>query len=227
MFCGYFIVDAAAGAVKGFRPALLLLKVRAYRKPLSYAELPANDFNRKEPTFGIMLLLPYNPAWPNHFKQIASILQAAVGNHLLTIHHIGSTAVPGLAAKPIIDINMEYPPEGELKAITATLKNLGYHHNGDQGIPGREVFKRKPTDALHPVLDAIPHHLYACPSDSTELNRHIQFRNGLRSDEKARIAYENIKQEVATLVRQKRKAYAEIKQVQSHELIESVLRAQP
>jgi len=69
-----------------------------------------------------MLLLPYNPAWPNHFKQIASILQAAVGNHLLTIHHIGSTAVPGLAAKPIIDIDMEYPLEGELKAITATLK---------------------------------------------------------------------------------------------------------
>lgn len=170
-----------------------------------------------------MLLHPYNPTWPDHFRQVAAVLNEVVGDHLLAIHHIGSTAVPGLTAKPIIDIDMEYPPEGKLDQITAALETLGYDHNGDQGIPGREVFRRKPSATPHPVLDAVAHHLYACPSGSTELSRHLRFRNGLRADEKARTAYESIKREVAVLAGQERKAYARIKQVRLYGFVESVL----
>jgi GrpB-like predicted nucleotidyltransferase (UPF0157 family) len=174
-----------------------------------------------------MLLQPYNPNWADHFKQISAILHAAAGEHLLAIHHIGSTSVPDLAAKPIIDIDMEYPLEGTFGPIASVLENLGYYHNGDQGIPGREVFKRKPSDTPHPVLDAITHHLYLCRTDSRELRRHLRFRDGLRSDEAIRTAYENIKREVAVIAGQERKAYAEIKQARSQELVDSVVNAQP
>lgn len=174
-----------------------------------------------------MLLQPYNPTWPDHFKQISAILHKAAGEHLSAIHHIGSTAVPGLAAKPIIDIDMEYPLEGAFEPIVSALENIGYYHNGDQDIPGREVFKRQLSAWPHPVLDAIPHHLYVCRSDSRELHRHLRFRDRLRSDEAVRTAYENIKHEVAILSGQERKAYAEIKQIRSQELVDSVVNVQP
>jgi len=108
-----------------------------------------------------MLLHPYNPIWPDHFRQISEVLDAAAGGHFLTIHHIGSTAVPGLAAKPIIDIDVEYPENAPLEPVIEALAQIGYYHNGDQGIPGREVFKRVPSGA-HPILDNIQHHLYVC-----------------------------------------------------------------
>jgi len=127
-----------------------------------------------------MLIHPYDPAWANHFRQISETLNAAAGDHLLAIHHIGSTAVPGLAAKPIIDVDMEYEAGTDADLIVSALERLGYYHNGDQGIPGREVFKRQPTDSPHPVLDRIPHHLYLCSSGNEELDRHLRFRDALR-----------------------------------------------
>ncbi|TXF88206.1 GrpB family protein [Neolewinella aurantiaca] len=171
-----------------------------------------------------MLLHPYNPTWPDHFRQIADILTAAAGDHLVTIHHIGSTAVPGLAAKPIIDIDIEFSGEEKLQLIIAALGQAGYYHNGDQGIPGREVFRRRTDVSFHTVLDTIPHHLYACSSDNAELHRHLRFRDSLRSDEKARATYENIKQEIATLAGQERKAYARIKEERARGFIEAVLK---
>ncbi len=172
-----------------------------------------------------MLISSYNPAWPEHFEQISTLLFHEAGDHLVTIHHIGSTAVPGLAAKPIIDIDMERPVGAELKPIISAMEQLGYYHNGDQGIPGREVFKRRPSASPHPVLDLIPHHLYLCASDSKELSRHLRFRDRLRSDEAARTTYAQIKREIAALARQERKAYAQIKQEKARAFVESVLEA--
>ncbi len=171
-----------------------------------------------------MLIHPYTPIWADHFSQISALLSAEAGEHLLAIHHIGSTAVPGLAAKPIIDIDMEYPPETALEPIINAMERLGYYHNGDQGIPNREVFKRRPTQTPHPVLDTIPHHLYACPSNSTELDRHLRFRDRLRSDDETRIAYEQIKREIADLASQDRKAYATIKEQRARAFVVAALK---
>lgn len=173
-----------------------------------------------------MLLHPHNPTWADHFRQISEVLATAAGDYILAIHHIGSTAIPGLAAKPIIDIDVEVAAGAPLYPIIAALDELGYYHNGDQGIPGREVFKRLPA-GTHPVLDAINHHLYVCAADNPELRRHLLFRDRLRLDEEARASYERIKLETAELTGQEHKAYAELKQERARAFVASVLNIQP
>src|SRR5215470_10125139 len=99
---------------------------------------------------------------------------AAVLNELATsIEHIGSTAVPGLAAKPVIDIDVLLRSSTDLPLVIRRLAELGYEHRGDLGVSGREAFQAK--------LDVVQHHLYVCPPGSREYNRHIAFRNYLHA----------------------------------------------
>ncbi len=144
-----------------------------------------------------LLLQDYNPEWNNHFQSIKKVLHNTLGAIVINIEHIGSTSVPGLAAKPIIDIDMVYHSEREFEAIKERLSHIGYFHNGDQGIPKREAFKRKCSSGKHPVLDEINHHLYACPSDSEELQRHLLFRDFLRKNSEAKHHYQALKFEIA------------------------------
>ena len=93
---------------------------------------------------------------------------AQLGSLAQHIEHIGSTAVPGLAAKPIIDIDVVIENDALLPAVITSLAELGYTHAGDQGIPGRQAFKRQGEyvpfvpGALHPWID---HHLYVCRAE--------------------------------------------------------------
>ena len=170
-----------------------------------------------------MLIQDYDTNWPKAFTQLATVLGEAAGAYLIAIEHIGSTAVPGLAAKPIIDIDLVYPTTGDFAALKAALENSGYYHNGDQGIAGREVFKRRAAATPHPVLDTIAHHLYACPVGNEELRRHLAFRDQLRLHPKAREEYARLKREIAAEAGEERKAYAEIKEVRAREFIVAVL----
>lgn len=77
--------------------------------------------------------------------------------------------------------------------IKKGLEKLGYHHNGDQGINGREVFKRNNLEKKHVVLDFVEHHLYVCHIESEEFQRYLIFRNYLMENEKERNEYENMK----------------------------------
>lgn len=169
-----------------------------------------------------MLIQVYQASWPIQFQQIADVLSTAMSPHYKNIAHVGSTAVPGLAAKPIIDIDIIYENPADFIAIRSALENLGYYHNGDQGIKDREVFKRQPG-AQHLVLDQIRHHLYACPLKSLELNRHLLFRDFLRENPAARKEYQALKFQIAETAGQDRKRYAHLKEEQARELIESFL----
>jgi len=170
-----------------------------------------------------MLIQDYDPNWPKAFTQLATVLTKAAGKHLSTIEHVGSTAVPGLAAKPIIDIDLVYPIDGDFEALKAALETSGYYHNADQGILGREVFKRHNATPLHPILDTIAHHLYACRADNAELRRHLAFRDHLRAQPEARAAYEALKREVARLAGEERKAYPALKEVRARDFVASIL----
>jgi GrpB-like predicted nucleotidyltransferase (UPF0157 family) len=96
-------------------------------------------------------------------------------------------------------------------------------HNGNQGVFNREVFKRYNTSNKHTILDAIAHHLYVCPADSEELNRHILFRNYLIAHEEARIHYQNLKYQIAEEAGQNRKKYAELKEVRAKAFINAII----
>lgn len=90
----------------------------------------------------------------------------ALGEELaLAVEHVGSTAVPGLAAKPVVDIDAVVPSAEDVPLAVERLERAGYRHEGDLGIPGREAFE--------PPADAPWHHLYVLAADSEELRRHL------------------------------------------------------
>ena len=137
-------------------------------------------------------VLPYNKAWKQSFIDIRAEIQDALGELALEIEHVGSTSVEGLSAKPIIDIDVVIKEE-MLDDVVTALKRIGYRHEGNLGIAGREAFKYDGKEHLQ------KHHLYVCPQDSAELRRHIAFRDYLRSHPEAVREYSRIKEEGASL----------------------------
>ena len=168
------------------------------------------------------LIQPYQTKWAEDFQLLAEHLQAALADLPIRIEHVGSTSVVGLAAKPIIDIDIVFAQAISFDAIRTKLEATGYYHNGNQGIIDREVFKRLDTVA-HPVFDSIVHHLYVCPENSVELDRHLRFRDALKASAEAREAYEQLKLGLAEIAGQDRKLYAELKEVHATALIEQIL----
>ena len=138
-----------------------------------------------------IVVLPYDERWARDFEAIASEIRDALGGLALDIVHVGSTAVPGLSAKPIIDIDVVIRDYTSFDAVVSALKVLGYYHEGDLGIAGREAFGYEGKSHLQ------KHHLYVCPQNSAELKRHIAFRDYLRDHPDAVIAYSRIKAEGA------------------------------
>ena len=100
-----------------------------------------------------MLIQPYQKRWEDDFKKLMKILTEHISTNDIKIEHIGSTSVKGLAAKPIIDIDIVYEKPASFKDIKIGLETMGYYHNGNQGIEGREVFKREKERKNHQILD--------------------------------------------------------------------------
>ena len=136
---------------------------------------------------------PYDPAWADDFQKIKGELDGVLNGLVLSIEHVGSTSVPGLSAKPIIDIDVVIKDEAALPPVIKALQSIGYQHNGDQGIKGREAFDYEGKEHLR------KHHLYVCAADSSELKRHMTFRDYLRSDPEAVRGYSRVKEEGAAL----------------------------
>ncbi len=169
-----------------------------------------------------MVIVKYNPEWVNHFEKIKEKLSKALIGIEVNIEHVGSTSVPNLAAKPIIDIDVIYYQVADFEYIKDNLESCGYYHNGNQGIEGREVFKRNAIQDDE-VLDKIAHHLYISKNDSEELRRHIFSRDYLRRNEIARKFYENLKYQIAKEANQDRKLYAELKQMKANSFINYII----
>ena len=139
-----------------------------------------------------IVVLPYDEKWKQAFLDIKSELAPALGSLALSIEHVGSTSVPRLAAKPIIDIDVVVR-KTDVEAAIRALATIGYEHEGNGGIEGREMFKYSGKEHL------MEHHLYMCPEDSRELKRHVLFRDYLRAHPDAVQAYSQIKKEAAEL----------------------------
>ena len=137
--------------------------------------------------------MPYDSGWKKDFEDIRRELQNALGDLALRIEHVGSTSVPGLSAKPIIDIDVVIENNDVLGDVTEALGKTGYIHKGDLGIEGREAFRCEGKPHLR------EHHLYVCPQDSPELKRHLGFRDWLRSHPEDVREYSRIKEEAAAL----------------------------
>src|SRR5579859_2546369 len=104
-----------------------------------------------------VVIVDYDPLWPTVFETLAKAVSNALGPLLMRIEHVGSTAVPGLPAKPIIDLDAVVR-SGDVSEAIRRLSSIGYAHLGDRGVTGRE--------ALAAPESAPAHHLYVCPPDS-------------------------------------------------------------
>lgn len=138
-----------------------------------------------------IVVLPYDEQWKRDFLKIKAELANALGQMTIGIEHVGSTSVQGLSAKPIIDIDVVIKDYTVLKDVISALWEIGYQHEGNLGIVGREAFKYEGKEHLQ------KHHLYVCPEDSPELKRHIAFRDYLRNHPDAVREYSHIKEEGA------------------------------
>ena len=166
-----------------------------------------------------MLIHPYSASWNSQFDAIKEVLDKALQGLDYSIEHVGSTAVPGLAAKPIIDIDIIIKDSAYFLNIKKGLEAIGYFYNGNQGIEDREVFKRKEGEQQE-VLDSIQHHLYVCSADSPALKRHLITRDYLRNNEWAKAEYQQLKYDLAEKAGQDQKSYAALKELHVNTLID-------
>jgi GrpB-like predicted nucleotidyltransferase (UPF0157 family) len=149
--------------------------------------------------------MPYDAAWADDFIKIRDEIKEALGTLAMRIEHVGSTSVRGLSAKPIIDIDVVIWDRQALEEVISALAEIGYRHEGDLGIAGREAFKYDGKEHLR------KHHLYVCARDCAELKRHIAFRDYLRSHPEAVREYSRIKEEGAKLYPDDMDKYIEYK----------------
>jgi GrpB-like predicted nucleotidyltransferase (UPF0157 family) len=131
----------------------------------------------------------YDSSWPLTFASLQAPIWEALRGIALSVEHVGSTSVPGLAAKPIIDIDAIVPSRAEMPAAIDRVAALGYVHCGTLGIEDREAFES-------PV--GLPaHHLYACVQGSAALANHLAIRDCLRRNPAAAAAYGRLKKQLA------------------------------
>jgi GrpB-like predicted nucleotidyltransferase (UPF0157 family) len=149
-----------------------------------------------------VVIVDYDPAWPKVFESLSERIRAALGPTVIAIEHVGSTSIPDMPAKPIIDMDVVVKPEDVQHAIAA-IEALGYRHEGNLGVDGREAFRW--------CADFPEHHLYLCPENSHALRRHVLFRDYLRQNPDAAREYGKHKREMAALHHSDRSKYQDAK----------------
>jgi GrpB-like predicted nucleotidyltransferase (UPF0157 family) len=136
-----------------------------------------------------IVIVDHDPVWAAHFDQLRQPLWEAVNDIALRIEHVGSTSVPGLAAKAVIDLVVVVASAAEVPLASARICKLGYEDVGDLGIPDRTAFRYE----NHPL----PHHLYVCPASSPALANHLAFRDRLRARPELAADYADLKRVLA------------------------------
>jgi GrpB-like predicted nucleotidyltransferase (UPF0157 family) len=150
-----------------------------------------------------VIIVNYDHNWVATFQKLRDHLKRSLGDIPHSIDHVGSTAIPGAAAKPIIDIDVVLKSTAGLPEAIEALAKTGYRHVGDLGIKGRDAFE-SPSGLP-------PHHLYVVVLGGREYTRHIRFRNYLRSHPEEIRRYSALKKSLALKFRDDREAYTEAK----------------
>ncbi|MFT6035434.1 MAG: GrpB-like predicted nucleotidyltransferase (UPF0157 family) [Marivirga sp.] len=169
-----------------------------------------------------MLIKKYTADWVKSFTDLKYEIEKGLSGLEYQIEHIGSTAVPGLDSKAIIDLDIAYGGKTPFEKVKIRLIEIGYYHNGNQGIEQREVFKRA-GDLTNSILDATKHHLYVCPTKSKALERHLLSRDYLRKNNWARLEYQSMKYDLAEKANQDKKRYAALKELKVNAFIDLII----
>jgi GrpB-like predicted nucleotidyltransferase (UPF0157 family) len=154
---------------------------------------------------GIVRVVPYNPEWANEFLKIKAMIVECIGDLIISVDHVGSTAIEGLVSKPIIDFDVVIDSYEIFPTVKDRLLKIGFEHEGDLGVEGREAFKRTFID------DFMPYHMYVCPKDGKGHLEHITFRDYLRNHPDVMQAYGQLKMKLAEQFRTDIRSYVNSK----------------
>lgn len=135
-------------------------------------------------------VVEYDPRWPGEFERESRAIAGVLTCPVVAIHHIGSTSVPGLCAKPIIDLLLVVARVGDLDGQVERMAALGYLARGELGIPGRRYFSRG--------IDRRTHHVHAFAGGDANVARHLAFRDYLRQHPAVMAEYGELKRRVAS-----------------------------
>lgn len=149
-----------------------------------------------------IVVVPYDPAWPIRFRIEAQLVQVAMSAQRPAIEHIGSTSVPGLAAKPVIDMLVGVPSLDAFEAYVDRLSNYGYEYipEYERALPDRRFFKRM-------VRGVRTHHAHVVEVNGLYWKRYLKFRNHLRADGWLAARYAEVKRRLARRFPNDRDAY--------------------
>ena len=152
-----------------------------------------------------MRLAEHDPDWVHQFQRAAALIVAATGIPEERVQHVGSTSVPDLIAKPILDINVGILPSDDVEVVVARLVELGYidRGEGEGGIGRLLVWESAP--------DVRTTHVHLQPFDSRWWRGDLQFRDALRADTELRRRYARLKSELAQQFADDRRAYRHAK----------------
>lgn len=139
-----------------------------------------------------IVIQDYSSQWPLAFQELKLWYLSALGSLITDVQHVGSTSVAGLAAKPVIDMDIIIEDSQLLPQVIVILSQLGYQHRGNLGIAGREAFKLEEDPNRWPK-----HNLYVCPANNIHLKNHLLFRDFLRNNPDTANRYGALKKELA------------------------------
>lgn len=128
-----------------------------------------------QPSQRRIAVVPYDPLWPREFALASEEISSALASNLLALHHIGSTSVPGLHAKPVIDMLAVVADLAAVDQRSEDIRRLGFEVMGEFGIEGRRYFRRDDSSGRR------THQVHAFKEDSPHVRRHLAFRDFLRA----------------------------------------------
>lgn len=134
-------------------------------------------------------ITPYNKDWPLMYEEEAKKLRKIFGSEIIEIHHIGSTSVDGLMAKSVIDIMPVVRDVNQVDDFNIAMNDIGYESKGENGLPGRRFFQKGGDERTHHI------HFYGV--GDPEIERHLAFRNYLRTHPDAIKKYGSLKKELS------------------------------
>ncbi|AFK18418.1 GrpB family protein [Haloferax mediterranei ATCC 33500] len=165
---------------------------------------------------GTVELVPYDPQWRDEYEREVERLHSRLGEEVNGFEHVGSTSVPGLAAKPIVDLIALVPDLGDTNDVARVLEDSGYEERPNDEVPDRRFFARGPPPCR-------THYLSVTERGSDCHREQVAFRDALRSDDDLAAEYERRKQALAAVHPDGRDAYTESKS----SFVQSVLQKVP
>lgn len=138
-----------------------------------------------------VILAPHQSSWAKMFDEEARRIRAILSANALAIHHIGSTAIPGIVAKPIIDMLVAVADLECVDRCNGDMATIGYEAKGAHGIPMRRYFRKENDCGIR------THHVHIYLSSSPEIDRHLAFRDFLNAHPDWANAYSNLKMKLA------------------------------